>query len=137
MPTPRTQLEANVVNGKIYLIGSRTGGQYFTVGLNEAYDPATDSWTTKVPIPYPVVQYASAVVADKIYIIGGQDEYAYPMNLDIVQIYNPVTDTWRFGAPMPNVVWQAAAGVTSNVWTPKRIYVFAGVPEKRYHFRYI
>jgi hypothetical protein len=28
MPTPRTQLEANVVNGKIYLTGDRTGGQY-------------------------------------------------------------------------------------------------------------
>jgi N-acetylneuraminic acid mutarotase len=131
MPTPRTQLEANVVNGKIYLIGGRTGGQYSTVGLNEAYDTEKDSWTTKAPIPYPVAQYASAVVDDKIYIIGGQDEYAYPINLDIVQIYDPVTDTWSFGASMPKVVWQAAAGVISGVWAPKRIYIIGGLtPEK-------
>jgi hypothetical protein len=128
MPTPRTQLEANVVNGKIYLIGGRTGGQYSAVGLNEVYDPETDSWTTKAPIPYPVVQYASAVVDNKIYIIGGQDEYTYPMNLDLVQIYDPATDTWSFGTPMPKIVWQAAAGATSGIWAPKRIYVIGGLP---------
>jgi N-acetylneuraminic acid mutarotase len=129
MPTNRSQLNANVVNGKIYLIGGRTGGQYSTVDLNEVYDPATDSWTTKAPIPYPVVQYASAVANDKIYIIGGQDEFADSINLDTVQIYDPAIDTWSFGTPMPNVVWQAAADATTGVWAPKRIYVFGGLPE--------
>ena len=130
MPTNRSQLSANVVNGKIYLIGGRTGGQYSTVDLNEVYDPETDSWTTKAPIPYPVVQYASAVVDGKIYIMGGQDEFADPMNLDLVQIYDPSEDTWSFGAPMKTVVWQAAAGATTGVWAPKRIYVFGGLPER-------
>lgn len=130
MPTNRSQLSANVVNGKIYLIGGRTGGQYSTVDLNEVYDPATDSWTTKAPIPYPVVLYASAVVDDKIYIIGGQDEFADHINLDTVQIYDPSTDTWSFGAPMPTVVWQAAAGATTGVWAPKRIYVLGGLPDR-------
>ncbi|HDQ06225.1 MAG TPA: hypothetical protein ENN36_05850 [Candidatus Bathyarchaeota archaeon] len=65
MPTNRSQLNANVVEGRIYLIGGRTGGQYSTIDLNEVYDPQTDSWTTKAPIPYPVVQYASAVVDGK------------------------------------------------------------------------
>jgi N-acetylneuraminic acid mutarotase len=129
MPTNRSQLSANVVNGKIYLIGGRTGGQYSTVDLNEVYDPETDSWTTKAPIPYPVVLYASAVVDGKIYIIGGQDEFADPKNLDLVQIYDPSTDTWRFGTPMHTVVWQAAAGATTGVWAPKRIYVIGGLPD--------
>jgi N-acetylneuraminic acid mutarotase len=129
MPTNRSQLDANVVNGQIYLIGGRIGGQYSTVDLNEVYDPETDSWTTKAPVPYPVVQYASAVVDDKIYIMGGQDEFADPMNLNIVQIYDPATDAWSFGTPMPNVVWQAAAGATTGVWAPKRIYLFGGLPE--------
>jgi N-acetylneuraminic acid mutarotase len=130
MPTPRTQLDANVVNGKIYLIGGRTGGQYTTVGLNEVYNPETYSWNTKAPIPYPVVQYASAVVDNKIYIIGGQDEFTYPMNLALVQIYDPATDTWSFGAPMPTIVTRAAAGATTGVWAPKRIYVIGGMPDK-------
>lgn len=129
MPTNRSQLNANVVDGKIYLIGGRTGGQYSTVDLNEVYDPETDSWSTKAPIPYPVVQYSSTVVDGKIFIMGGQDEFAETVNLDLVQIYDPSTDTWSFGTPMPNAVWQAAAGATTGVWAPKRIYLFGGLPE--------
>jgi len=128
MPTNRSQLNANVVDGKIYLIGGRTGGQYSTVDLNEVYEPGTDSWSTKAPIPYPVVQYASAVVDGKIFVMGGQGEFADAKNLDLVQIYDPSTDTWSFGTPMPNVVWQAAAGATTGVWAPKRIYLFGGLP---------
>jgi len=131
MPTPRTQLEANVVNGKIYLIAGRTGGADSTVGLNEVYDPETDTWKTKEPIPYPVVQYASAVVDDKIYVIGGQDEYEIPNpNLNVTQIYDTTTDKWNFGAPIPKVVWQTAAGATTGELAPKRIYVIGGLPEK-------
>jgi N-acetylneuraminic acid mutarotase len=130
LPTAREQLEANVVDGKIYLMGGRTSGQFSTVGVNEVYDPATDSWTTKASMPYPVVQYASAVVDDKIFVMGGQDEYNDPMNLALVQIYNPATDTWSFGASMPKVVWQAAAGATSGILAPKRIYLIGGIPEK-------
>jgi len=129
MPTNRSQLIANVVDGKIYLIGGRTGGQFTTVDLNEVYDPETDTWITKAPIPYPVVQYASAVVDDKIFIMGGQDEFADTVNLDLVQVYDPSTDIWSFGTPMPNVVWQAAAGATTGVWAPKRIYLIGGLPE--------
>jgi N-acetylneuraminic acid mutarotase len=128
MPSNRSQLNANVVDGKIYLIGGRTGGQFTTVDLNEVYDPQTDTWNTKAPIPYPVVQYASAVIDGKIFIMGGQDEFADTVNLDLVQIYDPSTDTWSFGTPMPNVVWQAAAGATTGVWAPKRIYLFGGLP---------
>jgi N-acetylneuraminic acid mutarotase len=130
MPTKRCELSANMVNGKIYLIGGRTGGQYSTVCLNEVYDPETNSWSTKAPMPYPVVEYASAVVDGKIYVLGGQDEFHDPMNIDLTQIYDPETDTWSFGAPMPTVVTQAAAGATSGVLAPKRIYVIGGLPDK-------
>jgi N-acetylneuraminic acid mutarotase len=131
MPTNRSQLNANVVDGKIYLIAGRTGGQYTTVALNEVYNPETDTWTTKEPIPYPVVQYASAVVDDKIYIIGGQDEYELPSNpnLNITQIYDTITNTWTFGAPLPYVVWQADAGATTGEMAPKKIYVMGGLPK--------
>ena len=129
MPTNRSQLDANVVDGKIYLIGGRKGGQYSTVALNEVYDPETDTWTTKEPIPYPVVLYASAVVDGKIYVIGGQDEFNDQMNLDLTQIYDPKTDKWSFGTPIPYVVWQAVAGATTGEMAPKRIYVMGGLPE--------
>jgi N-acetylneuraminic acid mutarotase len=126
MPTKRYHLEANAVEGKIYVIGGRTGGMYTTVALNEVYDPETDTWTTKEPIPYPVVSYASAVVDNKIYIIGGQDEFHDSMNLNCTQIYDSKTDTWSQGAQTPVAIWQATAGATTGTMAPKRIYVMGG-----------
>jgi N-acetylneuraminic acid mutarotase len=129
MPTNRSNLEANVVNGKIYLIGGRTGDQYSTVALNEVYDPATNSWITKEPMPYPVVAYASAVVDGKIYVIGGTNEFHDPddpLYTNHNQIYDPETDTWSLGASLPTVVRNAAAGATTGVKAPTRIYVIGG-----------
>jgi len=127
MPTARSQMEANTVNGKIYVIGGRTGGMYTTVAFNEVYDLANNSWTRKAPIPYPVVLYASAVVNNKIYVIGGQDEFDSSMNLDTNQIYDPETDTWSMGKSAPVIVWQATAGATTGIMAPKRIYVMGGI----------
>jgi N-acetylneuraminic acid mutarotase len=126
MPIKRYQIGANAVDGKIYVIGGRTGGMYTTVALNEVYNPETDTWTTKEPIPYPVVSYASAVVDNKIYVIGGQDEYHESVNLNFTQIYDPETDTWSQGAQTPVAIWQAAAGATTGTMAPKRIYVLGG-----------
>jgi len=108
------------------VIGGRTRGQYTTVALNEIYDPETDTWTTKEPIPYPVVIYASAVVDNKIYVIGGQDEFHESLNLNFTQIYDPETDTWSQGAQTPVAIWQATAGATTGTMAPKRIYVLGG-----------
>ena len=126
MPTNRSQLNANVLDGKVYMIGGRTGGQYTTVALNQVYDPETDTWTTKTSIPYPVVRYASAVVDDKIYIISGQNEFHSLVNLNFTQIYDPENDVWSQGAQMPVVTTHAAADATTGVFAPKRIYVIGG-----------
>ena len=126
MSTNRSQMQANVVNGKIYLTGGRTGGAYSTVNVTEVYDPETDSWTTKASIPYPVVSCQSAVIDGKIYIIGGQDEFASPMNLDKTQIYDTVSNTWSLGAPLPAILTQGAAAATTGIMAPRRIYVMGG-----------
>jgi hypothetical protein len=116
MPTPRTQFEANVVNDKIYVIGGSSN-------LNEIYDPANDSWTTKAAMPIGVTLYASAVIDNKIYFMGGSG----PDTPNLNQIYDADTDTWSFGTPVPTPVVSAAADATSGVLAPKRIYVIGGL----------
>ena len=124
MPTPRTQLEANVVNDRIYLIGGRTGGQYSTVTSNEVYDPVSESWTTKTGMLYPVTEYASTVIGSKIYVMGGQDEFNDPKNLDVNQIYDTKTDSWSFGTPIPTAVTSAAC--VSSVSFQSKIFLIGG-----------
>ena len=126
MPTNRNQIEANVVDGKIYVMGGRTAGPDTTVNATEIYDPATDTWTVGAPMIYPVAGFASAVVDDKIYVIGGQDEFLPRLNIDNVQIYDTAADTWSLGKSAPVIIWQAAAGATTGVAAPKRIYVMGG-----------
>jgi N-acetylneuraminic acid mutarotase len=125
MPTPRSGLDANVVKGKIYLIGglkdTNTGE---ASNLNEVYDPATDAWTTKTSIPTPVLAYSSAVVGNKIYIISGSTTGKTTTNL--TQIYDPETDTWTLGKPPLTPVAAASAGATTGAFAPERIYVIGG-----------
>jgi len=128
MPTKRQRPTANVVNGKIYLIG---GFQYhdsyysnygtIELDVNEVYDPETDSWTTKTSIPITPSNPASATIDNKIYVIGG-------FQSDLNQIYDPESDSWSQGAPIPTAVALAGAGATSGEMAPKRIYVIGGYP---------
>lgn len=134
MPSVRVELQANVVDGKIYLIGGGSPAiRDFPnpANLNEVYDPTNDSWTEMAPIPTPVKDYASAVVDNKIYVIGGaRGTYPTPNStLNLVQIYDTKTNQWSQGKPMPVNVRNAAAIATAGLLAPKRIYVFGGDTE--------
>jgi N-acetylneuraminic acid mutarotase len=122
MPTPRNYLCANVVDGKIYLIGGSIkepeNPPFYSVNLNEVYDIATDSWSTRKPIPMAVQRYVSAVVDGKIYIIGGYDPQRSSSEV-LTQVYNPATDSWSTGAAAPNKMGDAA-GATTGVYAPEK-----------------
>lgn len=126
MPTPRVNLQASVVNGLIYLIGGYVPDNsdfgLAISNLNEVYDPATDTWTTKAPLPTASADYVSAVVNNRLFVIGGESEVAHS-NLN--QIYDSGTDTWGLGAPSPSGIryGACAAGVTTGVNAPVRVYV--------------
>ena len=126
MPTQRHFLDANFVEGKIYLIGGLVSGNYGSYslsGVNEVYDPVTDSWTEEAPIPYAVASYASAVVDNKIYVISGCSSSDITNS---VQVYDPQTDKWSAATPIPVPVENAAAGAIINTATPNAIYVVGG-----------
>jgi len=134
MPTPRAGLCASVMNNKIYLIGGKeyvnqSPQFYNSVGVNEVYDPETDTWTTKTHMPHAIHDYASAVVENKTYVIGGVHQFAGPFyhNLEIAnRIYDAETDTWTSEKAISTTVADGAAGTTTGVLAPKRIYVIGG-----------
>jgi len=138
MPTARDSMQANVVNGKIYVISGQISlseahpGAIFS-DATEVYDPKSDTWSSAAVIPNHVAGYASAVLDNKIYIIGGATEEP-PVGwhrVNITQIYNPVTDKWSFGAPVPYALELAVACATTGEMAPKRIYVFDGYGDKQ------
>jgi N-acetylneuraminic acid mutarotase len=124
MPTRRYGINANVVEGKVYVVGGKNASGWID-GINEVYDPDTDTWTNKAPISTPVSHYASAVLSDKIYVFGGYNGSTYT---DLTQIYDPETDTWSNGTTIPTPMIGTAAAATTGAWAPKRIYVIGGNP---------
>jgi N-acetylneuraminic acid mutarotase len=94
MPSARQSFATSVVNGKIYAIGGaytvsipNVSFTYYDVPIVEEYDPATDTWTTKISMPTTYrSQLAVGVVNDKIYVIGGEDGSE---SLSLVEEYEP------------------------------------------------
>jgi hypothetical protein len=126
MPTGRDHVLAASVNGKIYVIGgvNRDSGLRDSPTLvNEVYDPAIDSWSTKQSAPFPVNYGTCSVVGKQIYFIGGQAD-----NGTLNQIYDTETDTWTTGASTPTAMGSVASGATTGVLAPERIYIVYSYP---------
>jgi N-acetylneuraminic acid mutarotase len=124
MPTARGALTAQFVNGTLYAIGGvSTGfGSAGVVGTNEAYDPATDRWEEKEPMPTPREHLASASYDNELYIIGGRVG-GLDANLDANEMYDPAEDKWTELAAMPSKRGGLAAAASPS---DGRIYVFGG-----------
>ncbi len=74
--TARLLHAAGVVDGKIYIIGGTPDVRNpLTQDLVQVFDPATNAWSTPAAVGTftPRSYLSAAVVADKIYAMGGQD----------------------------------------------------------------
>lgn len=126
MPTVRLSPGVAVVNGILYVIGGWVNGGGPTTHLGrlatvEAYDPATDRWTTKAPMPTPRYALGAAALDGIIYAIGG--EHGFDV-VRTVEAYDPMTDTWTAKTPMPVGRYVFGIGVLHG-----KIYVAAGSDE--------
>ena len=96
MPTARGFHSANVVDGRIYVIGGAPSCPWCGAILTlEVYEPATDTWIRKADIPRAIITASTSMVDGKIYAIGGQG------TVRRVDEYDPLTDTWTRKADMP------------------------------------
>jgi N-acetylneuraminic acid mutarotase len=123
MQLARGNLGVVAVNGKVYAIGGFTKSDSSVssvVGTSEEYDPATDAWTFKTPMPTPRYCFAIATYQDKIYCIGG---YTSDVSYSAAnEVYNPATNTWETKASMPTRRSELQANVVNGA-----IYLLGGV----------
>ena len=105
-------VRAGIVNGKIYVMGN---------SLNFEYDPETDSWVEKTPIPTIRDSFGLAVSQNKIYAIGGS-RWNQSQNANIHfctnEVYDPLTDTWETKEPIPTYrsgLWSSTNAVQGKI----------------------
>ena len=120
MSVPRNHAFSGVVNGKIYVIGGRTGHGFILSATNtdvvEEYNPVNDSWSVpKERMPTPRSGGASGSDGRRIYTAGGEVTTkdlvgAYKS----VEAYDPVTNSWMTFPSMPMPRHGIAGGVIGN-----------------------
>ena len=137
MPTARTAAVAAEVGGKIYVIGGASvhpGAKivslepnvpHRSLTANEAYDPATNTWQARSPMPTARNHAAAGVVDGRIYVIGGRlgsSRVSAGSNTDVVENYDPASDSWgAVGQRMPT----ARSGMGWAMYRGK-IYIVGG-----------
>jgi N-acetylneuraminic acid mutarotase len=108
MPTPRNHATAGAINGKIYVIGGRTGTAFISSGSSnvdvvEEYDAATDTWgSARARMPSARSAMASGVYEGRIYVTGGEGQDAQRLyTFRALEAYDPASNTWTVLPSMP------------------------------------
>jgi N-acetylneuraminic acid mutarotase len=111
-----------IFDGKIYIIGGNATSSSAPLNVVEVYDPATDTWETKTPMPTPRSQVSACTFNGKIYVIGGSSGPSSWTPVSTVYIYDPATDTWSTGADMPSPRTELSLISVQN-----KIYAIGGI----------
>ncbi len=133
IPTPRMHFSYSAanLNGRIYLIGGleKSDGTKKIRGFvmrnevtekNEMYDPETNSWKEKAPLPTARQHPAVAGYENKVYVIGGAgNDYR---DKKTVEVYDTNSDSWQRKADMPEARFISGVAVINS-----KIIVVTGV----------
>lgn len=135
MLTARQHTNCCVVSGKIYVIGGLERGMLRDgdpredwakkarlSSQNEVYDPKTNTWEAKAPLPTPRQGPGIGNVNGKIYAIGGAISSAYDSPPSkIVEVYDIEKNTWERRSDFPIAI--TTMGIVANDET---LYVIGG-----------
>jgi len=119
MATSHSSGSADVLNGKIYMMGGAGAGK--TV---EVFDSQTGSWAAVAPMAASRVKFAAATCGGKIYAIGGNAGNAGSTRLSSAEAFDPRTGAWAEVAPMAAPRSSPGAAALDG-----KIYVIGGVIE--------
>lgn len=113
MPTGRLGMSVGVINDVVYVVGGYNR-QLGYVNNNEAFDPASNTWTTKAPMRTPRETRGSnsAVIDGRLYVVGGN---ASGHCTDANEAYDPKNDKWSSLSPMPTPRCHLGVAVHDNL----------------------
>ena len=114
----RQEIAVAAYAGKLYAFGGY-GADHSTLNSAEVYDPATNQWDWIAPMPVALNHPASAVLGDKLYVIGGFNDAGAS---DALLEYDPAKDVWTKRRSLPTPRGAAAAAIYNG-----QIYVVGGM----------
>jgi N-acetylneuraminic acid mutarotase len=106
---------AEVVNGKLYLLGGLGGG---SEGKVQIYDPQLNAWTAGADMPFAAWSSSSAVINGQVYVAGG---VVGASTTNRFARYSPASNTWTMLPTMPQGRNHAASATDG-----RRLFIFGG-----------
>jgi N-acetylneuraminic acid mutarotase len=116
IPTPRYLPASAVADDVLYVIGgcnSECAVGEGALTVVEAYDPETNSWSEKAPLPTPTDSVYAVAVRNIIYVVGGYVPGSG--RVPTLYSYNPLTNTWTKEASMNVGKSNPALGVLGGI----------------------
>lgn len=118
MPVAVESAPSGVIDGKLYVAGGAADQLVAGSGLAsspqfQVYDPVTDSWSFKAPMPFASFSGFAGVIGGKLYVAGGRG--AVSQIIGDLRIYDPATNTWGHGAPMGHPRSEGTSAVVNGV----------------------
>ena len=112
MPTPRTEVTASVLHGKVYVIGGFDGSAR-TLATVEVYDPTADSWHRGPDLPAARHHAAAVTLKDTLYVIGGFTGPGFEPKADVFAL--KAQTTWQRMTPLPEARGALAAALDHRI----------------------
>jgi N-acetylneuraminic acid mutarotase len=135
MPTGTGDSGVTALDGKVYVIGGASFYPHFlpsssdmgtgTWGssINYEYDPATDTWSQRAPMPIGLSHVGVVGFKHKLYVFGGFTSNVHKNAQNEAVEYDPAANTWRWLAPL-----SSRRGSVSAAEVGGKIHVFGGRP---------
>ncbi|MGH7390242.1 MAG: Kelch repeat-containing protein [Candidatus Rokuibacteriota bacterium] len=101
MPTARQEVAVAALDGAVWVIGGFGPGAE-PVGTVEVYDPVTNRWQARPPLPAPVHHAAAGVVGSRLFVVGGYTGGRVRWTaIQTVFEWDGARNSWATRAPMP------------------------------------
>jgi N-acetylneuraminic acid mutarotase len=107
LPTQRNHVGVAALGGRIFVVGGRfdAGFESPMTDRVEAFDPTTEAWTARAPLPRPRGGLNTVAALGYLHAFGGEGDRDAPTGVFADHdVYDPMRDAWIRLEPMPNPV---------------------------------
>ncbi|MFZ0421936.1 MAG: kelch repeat-containing protein [Xanthobacteraceae bacterium] len=135
MPSGTGDSAVASLDGKIYIFGGSTfrphilpdssdmGSGTWGSTVNYEYEPKTDTWRERAPLPIGLSHISAVSLNGKLYTFGGFTNLVHKNPQTVALAYDPAVDKWQQLAPMSTALGSVSVAVVDG-----KIHAFGGRP---------
>ncbi len=125
MDEARAETGVAALGGQVYVAGGTVqrgeGAPEYASTLVTSYDPRSDRWRQRAPLPRPLTHVALAALDGRLYAFGGFTQIIHLNPQRVAYVYSPRRDRWRRLPDMPEALGSVSATAAGG-----KLHLFGG-----------